>query len=163
MHDIRAVKFGAVPNGGEPWRIEHSVNRNGNLYPTHPLGPLAWWMDINRGDSFSYLVSMSSKSRSLKEFAAKTFGAERPARQDRLQARRRERHPHPHGDGPDDLRSITTPTRRAPRSTWCALQGTKGVFNVQMDKIFVDGRSNRVRRRESWRTAPRVGRPGRLP
>jgi hypothetical protein len=49
------------------WRIRHHVKRNGNLYPTHGLGPVAQYMDIDRGDRFEYLVSMSSLQVSLTE------------------------------------------------------------------------------------------------
>lgn len=42
------------------WRLKENANRNGNLYPTHGLGPVAQCMDINRGDRFDYLVSTSS-------------------------------------------------------------------------------------------------------
>ncbi len=150
MHDIRAVKFGAVPNGGEPWRINHSVSRNGNLYPTHPIGPLSWWFDINRGDAFSYLVSMSSKARSLKEFATKTFGANDP----------RAKTDYKLGDVNVTLihtemgRTLTlyhdTNTPR-PKEHMVRIQGSQGAFNVMMDKIFVDGRSSAGSRRESWR------------
>jgi len=36
------------------------MTRNGSLYPTHGLGPIAQCMNINRGDKFEYLVSMST-------------------------------------------------------------------------------------------------------
>ncbi len=63
LHDLRPVKFG---KGGEGlWRRDHSMKRNGNLYTTHGLGPIAQCMNINRGDQFSYMVSMSSPSRGL--------------------------------------------------------------------------------------------------
>ena len=148
MHDIRAVKFNTVPNG-EPWRLDHTMKRNGNLYPTHPLGPLSWWLDINRGDKLNYLVSMSTKSRSMKAFANKTFG-------------------------PNDYRSKTdyalgdvnctliftemgrtihlvhdTNTPRV-KEHLLRVQGTKGAFNSHMDKIFIEGRSNR-NNDEDWR------------
>jgi hypothetical protein len=45
MHDVRAVKLNTVSNG-EPWRLDPSIRRDGNLYPTHPLGPLSWWFGI---------------------------------------------------------------------------------------------------------------------
>lgn len=41
------------------WRLKENV-RNGNLYPTHGLGPICQVLDINRGDKMDYLVSMSS-------------------------------------------------------------------------------------------------------
>jgi predicted dehydrogenase len=138
MHDIRAVKFGAVPTGGEPWRLEHSVGRDGNLYPTHPIGPVAWWMDINRGDQFAYLTSMSSKARSLKEFAIKEFGANDP----------RARRDYKLGDVNTTLiRTVKGKTislyhdTNTPRvkEHIVRVQGTKGVYNDMMNSIYLDG------------------------
>jgi predicted dehydrogenase len=40
------------------WRLKENL-RNGNLYPTHGLGPVAQAMNINRGDKMDYLVSVS--------------------------------------------------------------------------------------------------------
>jgi len=76
LHDLRGVKFAS--EGEALWRTAHSIRRNGNLYPTHGLGPVAQCMDINRGDAFSYLVSLSSKSAGLNLYAAKKFGADDP-------------------------------------------------------------------------------------
>ena len=41
------------------WRLRENAKRNGNLYPTHGLGPICQIMNINRGDRMDYLVSMS--------------------------------------------------------------------------------------------------------
>jgi predicted dehydrogenase len=41
------------------WRLKQNATRNGNLYPTHGLGPVAQVMNINRGDRMDYMVSMS--------------------------------------------------------------------------------------------------------
>jgi predicted dehydrogenase len=68
LHDLRAIKLG--DDGEGDWRWWHSTQRNANLYPTHGLGPVANVMDINRGDRFAYLVSMSSPSRGLQAWAA---------------------------------------------------------------------------------------------
>jgi len=57
------------------WRLKENIGHNGNLYPTHGLGPIAQCMNINRGDKFEHLVSMSSNDFTLnnkaKELAAK--------------------------------------------------------------------------------------------
>ena len=58
-HDLRSDPVLRIDGEGLWRRFEH-LNRNGNLYPTHGLGPVAHYMDINRGDRFEYLVSMSS-------------------------------------------------------------------------------------------------------
>jgi Glycosyl hydrolase 109, C-terminal domain/Oxidoreductase family, NAD-binding Rossmann fold len=42
------------------WRLRENASRNGNLYPTHGLGPICQIMNINRGDKMEYLTSMSS-------------------------------------------------------------------------------------------------------
>lgn len=82
QHDLRAVKFndGVQPYGhgvefGEEkgfseskWRTKHSVHRNGDLYPTHGLGPVAQYIDINRGNRLLYLSSFSSKARGLHNY-----------------------------------------------------------------------------------------------
>ena len=57
------------------WRLRENAKRNGNLYPTHGLGPIAQCFNINRGDKMDHLVSMSTNDFSLaplaKDMAAK--------------------------------------------------------------------------------------------
>ena len=57
------------------WRLKENIKHNGNLYPTHGLGPVAQCMNINRGDLMDYLVSVSTNDFTLgnlaKEMAAK--------------------------------------------------------------------------------------------
>ena len=43
------------------WWLRQYASRQGNIYPTHGLGPVAQMMDINRGDKFEFLVSVDSK------------------------------------------------------------------------------------------------------
>lgn len=81
QHDLRGVKFndGVTPyNSGvefgdkgfseAKWRTWHSLYRNGDLYPTHGIGPVAQWININRGNRMETLVSMASKSRGLHDY-----------------------------------------------------------------------------------------------
>jgi len=76
LHDLRAVKFNQ--HGEGLWRRAHSITRNGDLYPTHGLGPIAQCMNINRGNQFDYLVSMATKTRGLEIYSKKTFGPDSP-------------------------------------------------------------------------------------
>ncbi|MEJ1240451.1 Gfo/Idh/MocA family oxidoreductase [Chryseolinea sp. T2] len=41
------------------WRLKENL-RNGSLYPTHGLGPIAQALNVNRGDRMDYLVSVST-------------------------------------------------------------------------------------------------------
>ena len=81
LHDLREIKFSDVGEG--LWRRAHSMVRDGNLYPTHGLGPVANVMDINRGDQFEYLVSMSSPSQGLQEWAQANYPEDHPKRTER--------------------------------------------------------------------------------
>jgi predicted dehydrogenase len=71
LHDLRLVKFDPER---EPWRLQHSIDRNGNLYPDHPMSKIINMLDINHGDRFDYLVSMSSKSVMLNKYAEDFYG-----------------------------------------------------------------------------------------
>jgi predicted dehydrogenase len=42
------------------WRLKENASRNGNLYPTHGLGPICQVLNINRGDRLEYLSSVST-------------------------------------------------------------------------------------------------------
>lgn len=44
--------------------------RYGNGYPTHPLGPICFYMDMNRGDRMEKIVSISSLAAADREFCA---------------------------------------------------------------------------------------------
>jgi predicted dehydrogenase len=83
-HDLRGVKFndGVTPyNSGAEfgdkgysearWRTQHSVNRNGDLYPTHGLGPVAMMIDVNRGNLLTKLSSVATKARGLHQYIVK--------------------------------------------------------------------------------------------
>lgn len=80
QHDLRTVKFndgeggliyGKGSYGEARWRTAHSEHRNADLYPTHGLGPIATYMDMNRGNRLTTISSHATKARSLKNFATK--------------------------------------------------------------------------------------------
>lgn len=76
QHDVRGGKFG--PNGEVLWRGQHSVSRNGDLYPTHGIGPIANCLDIDRGNRFVTLTSTATKSRGIRDYMARKFGPDHP-------------------------------------------------------------------------------------
>jgi len=91
QHDLRHVKFnngkqaygGGVEFGEKgfseaKWRTQHSIDRNGDLYPTHGLGPVAEMININRGNQFLYLTSMASKGVGLHQYIVDNGGENHP-------------------------------------------------------------------------------------
>ncbi len=136
LHDLREIKFSDKGEG--LWRIDHSVNRDGNLYPTHGLGPIAEYMDINRGNYFEYIISMSSKSRGLHEYAEDKFGKESPQSKMKFKL------------GDVNVSLIKTYKGETitvyhdcnlprPYSRINMIQGTKGIFEGYPDRIYIEG------------------------
>jgi predicted dehydrogenase len=59
IHNLLELNF-KKEGYAEMWRLRENYSRNGNLYPTHGLGPVCQIMDINRGDQMEYLTSLQS-------------------------------------------------------------------------------------------------------
>ncbi len=66
------VKFGKEAFSEAQWRTLHHIKRNGELYPTHGLGPVATMMNVNRGNRILYLTSMSNRPVGLRDYLDKT-------------------------------------------------------------------------------------------
>jgi len=66
IHDLREVLFQLGSEGD--WRREYHRQLDGNLYPTHGLGPVAQFLGIGRGDRFRFLVSVSSAENALTRY-----------------------------------------------------------------------------------------------
>lgn len=89
QHDLRNIKFndGKGGKGVEfnekgfseaRWRTNHSVYRNGDLYPTHGVGPVAQCININRGNRFVKINSFSTKARGLHKYIVDNGGETHP-------------------------------------------------------------------------------------
>jgi len=80
IHDLRESKLREDKENGYQgqWRLEWSKQHTGNPYPMHGLGPICQYMDINRGDRFDSLTSVSSGQFGLTLAAAKKYGEKSP-------------------------------------------------------------------------------------
>jgi predicted dehydrogenase len=78
IHDLRSLKFDEKTGYYNMWRLKYSMNHNGNLYPTHGLGPVAQIMGINRGDRMEYLTSTSTNQVGMSLYAKNKFGENSP-------------------------------------------------------------------------------------
>ncbi|HWB55184.1 MAG TPA: Gfo/Idh/MocA family oxidoreductase [Tepidisphaeraceae bacterium] len=138
LHDLRHTFFSYAHEG--LWRTAEHVRHNGNLYPTHGLGPIAQCMNINRGDRFDYLVSMSSPALSLHEYAVEHLPPTDPWTKAKFI------------DGDINTSIIKTAKGRTimvqhdtsngrPYSRIHCLLGTRALFRGYPDRIYVDGKS----------------------
>lgn len=134
--DERGVRIG--PNGELSFYAEARSKFDGNLYPTHAIGPAAWAMGINRGDRFDYLVSVSSRSVQTEKLIKDRFGPDHPAAKIDFVA----------GDiNTSIIRTAGGSTvtvyydTQSPRP-WDPIlrfQGDKGIFMGSIDKIYIEG------------------------
>lgn len=157
-HDLRGVKFNDGTNydyksGGElrmgktafaeaQWRGLHAIRRNGDLYPTHGIGPVANFLDINRGNRFLTLSAMATKSRGLHEFIIENGGKD-----------------HPYAGIQFNLGDIVTSMIKCangetiivthdtnlprPYSLGFRVEGTKGLWYNDGNTIYIEGKSKK--------------------
>ena len=161
QHDLREVKFndGKQPYGGglefnssgyseSKWRTQHSIDRNGDLYPTHGVGPISTMLDINRGNRFSHITSTSSQSRGLNKHIINNGGRDHPSANIEFKL----------GDivtsvikcenGETIVLSHDTSSPR-PYSLNFRVQGTEGIWMVDNNSIYIENISKDAHRWES--------------
>lgn len=76
IHELRG-QMEEQNRGTGSWRTYHYAKRNGNLYPTHGLGPVAQYMNLSRGeDQFASLTSFSTPGRGRNLHAKENYPAD---------------------------------------------------------------------------------------
>jgi predicted dehydrogenase len=143
LHDLRQALLEDCSEG--LWRRQHHIRRDGNLYPTHGLGPVAQIFEIGSTDAFDYLVSMSSLSAGLAEFRDQTLPADDPKRSEH------------YANGDMNISLIRTKLGRTivlqhtsasprPYDRMFLVQGTRGMFRDYPPRLYLDGASQH----EEW-------------
>lgn len=153
QHDLRDIKFnngkqyagGGVEFGPKGyaearWRTQHSVDRNGDLYPTHGLGPVAHWFDINRGNQFVRLTSMATKSRGLHKYVVDKGGKDHPNAKVNFKLGDVVTTMIECADGENIVIMHDTNSPR-PYSLGFRAQGTEGIWMDDNDMIYLEGKS----------------------
>jgi predicted dehydrogenase len=148
------------------WRTYWHAKTQGNLYPTHGLGPVSQYMNINRGDRFDYLTSTSSAALGRKVYAQREF----PASHQRNQLN------YINGDmnttviktklGRSIMVQHDTTTPR-PYSRHNYIQGTNGAFSGFPNKIAIESPPKNIKQQyesehqqtlKQWQDAGKKGR-----
>jgi len=128
------------PDGAMRWGGEFLVKYNRDQYPTHSLGPVLSWMDINCGDSFASLTATATSSRAINAYFARKFGPDHPnARREYKQA--------------DIVTSVVRTQKdrtivinydmQLPRpydNRWM-IQGTLGIYDEDKSAVYLEGKS----------------------
>ena len=160
QHDIRNVKFndGLKPYGGgvefgekgyseAKWRTNHSVNRNGDLYPTHGLGPVSTMLDINHGNRMVHLTSTATQTRGLHQYIVDHGGPDHPNAAIDFKLGDIVTTVIKCANGQTIMLSHDTNSPR-PYSLNFRVQGTKGLWMKDSQSIYIEGVSSKNHRWE---------------
>lgn len=140
LHDLRELLFSKTYYANQ-WRRAWHTKVNGDLYPTHGLGPVSAYLDINRGDRLARITSMSTPALGLAAYRQEHLPPDDPAWQE----------PYVKGDATMSL--IQTEAGRVvhlvhdvsngrPYSRLNQLQGTRGVFEDYPPRIYLEPTGN---------------------
>ena len=134
-HDLRGILNENRDEG--LWRRAHHTQRNSNLYPTHGLGPVASYMDINRGDRLEYMVSMSTPEFGLTKWREANEPKDSPKWQEKYVTGDLNRSLIKTAKGRVILleHNVTSPR---PYSRINSVQGTNGIFEDYPPRIYVE-------------------------
>ncbi len=132
------------------WSGQHLLKRNADQYPTHGMGPVLSWMNLNCGDRIDYVCAVATQSLGIKDQLVRKYGKDHPpAKLDYAQG--------------DIITSIARTVKgktlvvnmdmQLPRpydNRWM-IQGTRGLYNEQRNAVYLEGISPG---REKWEPFP---------
>lgn len=134
------VSFGPGTGSVSSWRTEHYRKRNGDLYPTHGIGPVAHWLDVNRGNRFERLTATATKARGLHNHIVEEAGEDHPKADVRFTQGDVVTTTITTANGESIVMTHDTSLPR-PYSLGFRVQGTDGLWTVDSQGVHVEGRS----------------------
>jgi len=149
-HDCIDHWFFDSKTGDQKWPAEYLLKYNRDQYPTHSVGPIISWMDINRGDIFTEIFSTASSSKGINAYFKREFGEGHPNA--KLNYRQ--------GDIVTSL--LKTKMGKTlviyydmqlprPYSNRWMLQGIKGVYYEEKSSIYLVDKSPEYHQWEPWK------------
>ncbi|MHC4740724.1 MAG: Gfo/Idh/MocA family protein [Planctomycetota bacterium] len=137
-HDCIDHWFFESGTGNDRWPAKFLVEHNRDQYPSHQLGPVISWMDINCGDYFDYITSTATDSIGINEHFAEKFGPDHPNAKRKF--------------AQGDIVTTTVRTKKGksivinydmqlprPYDNRWLIQGTRGLYNEQRDAVYLKG------------------------
>lgn len=153
QHDLRFVKFNdgktAYGKGVEfgekgisesAWRTQHSLLRNADFYPTHGVGPIAIMDNINRGNRFSSLTSTATKAIGLHNYIVEHGGKDHPNAKLKFKQGDVITTTIETANGESIIVTLDCNLPR-PYSLGFRVQGANGLWEVDGNRIYIEGKS----------------------
>jgi predicted dehydrogenase len=149
-HDCIDHWFFDSKTGDQRWPAKYLINYNRDQYPTHSVGPVISWMDINRGDIFTEIYSTASASKGINAYMKRKFGND-----------------HPNANLNYKQGDIVTSVLKTkmgktlvinydmqlprPYSNRWLLEGTLGVYDEEKNSIYLEDKSPEYHQWEPWK------------
>ena len=147
-HDTRDY-FYYDGNGQERWQVPYFKKYNRNYYPTHALGPILSWLDINAGDRFTEIYSVATAAKGVNFRALQRFGADHPGATTEFAQ----------GDvitsilktalGKTVVLNLDVQLPRPYANRWM-VQGTLGIYDEEKGSVYLEGVSPKAGQWEPW-------------
>ena len=149
-HDCIDHWFFDKETGEQRWPAKYLLNYNRDQYPTHSVGPVLSWLDINCGDIFTEIYSTASASKGINAYMKRKFGADHPNA--KIQWKQ------------GDIVTSTLKTKMGktlvinydmqlprPYANRWMLQGTLGVYDEEKGSIYIADKSPEYHQWEPWK------------
>jgi hypothetical protein len=149
-HDCIDHWFFDSKTGDQRWPAEYLLRYNRDQYPTHSVGPIISWMDINRGDIFTEIYSTASASKGINAYFSRKFGPDHPNSKIKWKQ----------GDIVTSM--LKTKSGKTlvinydmqlprPYSNRWLLEGTLGVYDEEKSSIYLTDKSPKYHEWEPWK------------
>ena len=148
-HDCIDHWFFDRETGEQRWPAKYLFNFNRDQYPTHSVGPVLSWLDINCGDVITEIYSTATASKGINAYFKRKFGEDHPnANFDYKQ-----------GDIVTSLLKtskgktfVVNYDMQLPRpySNRWLVQGTLGVYDEEKKSVYLTGESPEYHQWEPW-------------
>ena len=149
-HDCIDHWFFDKETGEQRWPAKYLLNYNRDQYPTHSVGPVLSWLDINCGDIFTEIYSTASASKGINAYMKRKFGADH--HNAKIQWKQ------------GDIVTSTLKTKMGktlvinydmqlprPYANRWMLQGTMGVYDEEKGSIYMVDKSPEYHQWEPWK------------
>jgi len=149
-HDCIDHWFFDNKTGEQKWPAKYLLDYNRDQYPTHSVGPIISWMDINRGDIFTEIHSTATASKGINAYMKRKFGNDHPNANLKYKQ--------------GDIVTSVLKTKMGkslvinydmqlprPYSNRWLLEGTLGVYDEEKGSIYLEGKSPEYHEWEPWK------------
>ena len=148
-HDCIDHWFFDNKTGGQRWAAKYLLEYNRDQYPTHSVGPVLSWLDINCGDVITEIYSTATHSKGINAYFKRKFGEDHPNTNLNYHQ----------GDIVTSLLKtkngktiVVNYDMQLPRpySNRWLIQGTLGVYDEEKNSIYLNEHSPEYHKWEPW-------------